>query len=176
MKRYGTTPERAPSSRPSSPTSIIFNGFHTATGLAYSHLALEILRTNPRLVIRGDQFAREFGLTAARWLVMGAVRDGPKSMSEIARDRGLMRQSVQEIVNEMVNQDLVTIVTSQSDKRAKLIELTFKGRSLFSKLTKRWAEQANHLSRSYTKQELAIALDVVRRMRAGLDEDKSTDQ
>jgi DNA-binding MarR family transcriptional regulator len=107
---------------------------------------------------------------------MGAVRDGPKSMSEIARDRGLMRQSVQEIVNEMVNQDLITIVPSQSDKRAKLIELTFKGRSLFSKLTKRWAEQANHLSRSYTKQELAIALDVVRRMRAGLDEDKSTDQ
>jgi DNA-binding MarR family transcriptional regulator len=176
MKRYGTTPDRAPSSRPSSPTSTIFNGFHTATGLAYSHLALEILRTNPRLVIRGDQFAREFGLTAARWLVMGAVRDGPKSMSEIARDRGLMRQSVQEIVNEMVNQDLVTIVTSQSDKRAKLIELTFKGRSFFSKLTKRWAQQANHLSRSYTKEELAIALDVVRRMRAGLEEDKSTDQ
>jgi DNA-binding MarR family transcriptional regulator len=175
MKRHGKALDGAlpPSS---SPTSSIFNGFHTASGLAYSHLVIELLRTNPRLITTGDQFAREFGLTAARWLVMGAVRDGPKSISEIARDRGLMRQSVQEIVNEMVHQDVVTVVTSQRDRRAKLVELTFKGRSLFSKLTKRWAEQANRLSRSYTKQELAIALDVVRRMRAGLEEGESTDQ
>lgn len=150
-------------------TSNAFDGFHTAAGLAYSHLVLELLRTNARLVMTGDKLAREFGLTAARWLVMGAIRDDAKSISEIARDRGLTRQSVQEIVNGMMHQRLVTLVTSPRDRRAKMVALTIKGVALFSKLTKRWAQQANRISRSFAKRELAIALDVVRRMRTGLE-------
>lgn len=46
----------------------------------------------------GDEIAVPEQLTAARWLVLGALQDGPLSPAEIARRRGLQRQSVRESV------------------------------------------------------------------------------
>jgi DNA-binding MarR family transcriptional regulator len=143
---------------------------HSAQGLAYSRFILDLLRANARLVAGGDALARDFGLSAARWLVMGAIREGERSISDIARDRCLARQSVQEIVNDMRQQKLVTLIQNPGDRRAKLVALTAKGARLFLALTAQWAQRANQLSQAFTKAEIATAADVVRRIRIDLDE------
>lgn len=155
---------------PAPATSAEFDRLHSAQGLAYSRLILALLRAHARLVADGDALAREFGLSAARWLVMGAIREGGRSIAAIARDRGLARQSVQEIVGDMRAQKLVTLVDDPEDRRAKLVALTAKGARLFLALTEQWAQRANRLSQAFTKAELATAADVMRRIRIDLDE------
>jgi hypothetical protein len=38
------------------------------------------------LAQEGDRLTAPYALTAARWLVLGALQDGPSSAAEIARD------------------------------------------------------------------------------------------
>ncbi len=48
----------------------------------------------------GDQLLAEFGLTSARWQVLGAVAlsGAPQPVASIARNMGLTRQAVQRVV------------------------------------------------------------------------------
>lgn len=147
-----------------------FDRLHTPSGLAYSRLILAMLHTSARMTVAGDELARQFGLSASRWLVMGAIRDGGRSVSDIARDRGLARQSVQETVNDMARRKLVTLAASPHDKRVNLVESTASGLKLFTALTERWAKRVNWLSRAYDKIGLTTALDVIERLAADVDE------
>lgn len=149
-------------------TSGQFDRLHTPAGLAYSRLVLALLHTGARMTAAGDELARQFGLSASRWLVMGAIRDGARSVSEIARDRGLARQSVQEIVNDMMRRRLVSVSDSPNDKRIKLVALTGTGFKLFLALTERWAKRVNRLARDFDEAELAEALEVIERLVAGI--------
>jgi DNA-binding MarR family transcriptional regulator len=146
-----------------------FDEFHTAAGLAYSRLVLQMLRVASGLTVAGDTLARDFGLSAARWLVMGAIRDGAKTISEIARERGLARQSVQETVNDMARQKLVVLSRSAEDGRSKLVRLTPRGLGMFTALTESWAERANRAARRFSRAELAAADDIVRRIGADIE-------
>ena len=163
----------AGTSEPTLPARIAsgeFDRLHTPAGLAYSRLVLAMLHTSARMTVAGDELARQFGLSASRWLVMGAIRDGGRSVSDIARDRGLARQSVQETVNDMARSKLVTLSASPHDKRVNLVELTAAGSKLFTALTERWAKRANRLSRAYDKASLATALEVIERLASDVDE------
>ncbi|HEX4194367.1 MAG TPA: MarR family winged helix-turn-helix transcriptional regulator [Stellaceae bacterium] len=146
-----------------------FYEVHTPAGLAYSRLVLQMLRVASDLTVAGDTLARDFGLSAARWLVMGAIRDGAKTISEIARERGLARQSVQETVNDMARQKLVVLVRSAEDGRSKLVRLTPRGLAMFTALTERWAERANRVARGFSRAELATAADIVSRIGADIE-------
>jgi DNA-binding MarR family transcriptional regulator len=166
---------RIPELPPRRATAAEFDRLHTPSGLAYSRLVLAMLHTSARMTAAGDELARQFGLSASRWLVMGAIREGGRSVSEIARDRGLTRQSVQEIVNDMVRRRLVSLSDSPEDKRVKLVALTETGFKLFSALTERWAQRVNRLSRGFDKAALATAREVIERLAADVA-DIATDE
>src|SRR5438045_4880048 len=67
---------------------------HTPEGAAMTEFILSLFRANGRLIAVGDQLARDFGLTAARWQVLGAITDTPRTVAQIARHFGLTRQGV----------------------------------------------------------------------------------
>jgi DNA-binding transcriptional ArsR family regulator len=86
----------------------------TAGGRAFSDLNVETFRLNGRLLLAGDRLTKGLGLTSARWQVMGALRSsGEITVSHIARNMGLQRQSVQRTVDLLEQEGLVKLVAKR---------------------------------------------------------------
>src|SRR3546814_10691446 len=73
--------------------------------------ALPICRLNGSLLATADRLVSKFGITAARWQVLGAIGMPavPETVARLARNMGLTRQSVQRVVNEMVDDGMLCL-------------------------------------------------------------------
>jgi len=67
---------------------------------------------------------------------------------------GLSRQAVQRLVNEMVIDDLLELDINPHHKRAKLLNLTKKGKSIYTKLERKQKPWAASLAKGLDKNEL----------------------
>src|SRR5215469_18732385 len=88
---------------------------------AVTELILEVFRLNGRLLAVGDALVGDIGLSSARWQVLGAVALSPVPLpvAHLARNMGLARQSVQRLVDEMMNDGLVCYAPNPHHRRAK---------------------------------------------------------
>jgi DNA-binding MarR family transcriptional regulator len=140
-------------------------------GMAVTDLILEVFRLNGRLLLAGDRLVASLGLTSARWQVLGAIALSPGSepVARLARSRGLNRQGVQRIVDELAAKGLVGFRDNPHHRRAKLVELTPAGLSVYeaaNRLQKPWAEA---LSRGLDADELATAGKLLKSLRKRLE-------
>ncbi len=118
-----------------------------------------------------EQIAGELGQTAARWHVMSGVSQDALSVPAIARRLGLTRQSVQRVVNELVDAGLVTLEENPDHQRSPLVRLTSAGHDVLEELFRRSdATRAALLDRSgLSATELDQARQVVRSLLAAFD-------
>jgi DNA-binding MarR family transcriptional regulator len=144
---------------------------HTAAGAAFTQLVIEVFRLNGVLIAVGDGMTKDLGLTSARWQVLGAIGKAPKTVAEAARQMGLTRQNVQRIADWLVENGIAEFVDNPNHRRAKLVALTRKGMALRDRLGERQGKWANETGAQTTTAELAAAADVLRRLRAVLDEE-----
>jgi DNA-binding MarR family transcriptional regulator len=140
-----------------------------------SALFLDIFRANANLVAAGDRLVAPLGLTSARWQVLGAVAMAPvpQTVAHIARDMGLARQSVQRLVNELVDAGLFEMRDNPHHRRAKLVCLTPKGKEAINaaqNLQKPWVEG---LATGIDSEKIAIAAEVLQTLATRLDADRS---
>jgi DNA-binding MarR family transcriptional regulator len=140
-----------------------------------SALFLDIFRANANLVAAGDRLVAPLGLTSARWQVLGAVAMAPvpQTVAHIARDMGLARQSVQRLVNELVDVGLFEMRDNPHHRRAKLVCLTPKGKEAINaaqNLQKPWVEG---LATGIDSEKIAIAAEVLQTLATRLDADRS---
>jgi DNA-binding MarR family transcriptional regulator len=140
-----------------------------------SALFLDIFRANANLVAAGDRLVAPLGLTSARWQVLGAVAMAPvpQTVAHIARDMGLARQSVQRLVNELVDAGLFEMRDNLHHRRAKLVCLTPKGKEAINaaqNLQKPWVEG---LATGIDSEKIAIAAEVLQTLATRLDADRS---
>jgi DNA-binding MarR family transcriptional regulator len=86
----------------------MFSGRHTTPNKPTNDLIVEVFRLNGCLLATADSLASKFGITAARWQVLGAIGlpAVPETVARLARNMGLARQSVQRVVNEMVEEGI----------------------------------------------------------------------
>ncbi|HEX3325719.1 MAG TPA: MarR family transcriptional regulator, partial [Actinomycetota bacterium] len=92
----------------------------------------------------GDALAKPAGQTSARWQVMAAVEDEPRSVAKIAQLLVLARQSVQRVADILESEGLVLYEANPRHRRAKLVRLTPKGRRTLTKIQdaqRGWADQ-----------------------------------
>lgn len=149
-----------------------FNAFdHPA-----SVLALETFRLNGALIAMGDALTAPFGLTSARWQVMGAIAEAQGSLpvASLARNMGLVRQSVQRIVGELSDGGLACLVENPHHKRAKLVQLTAKGADLFDQVNARWLPLAERLLSDLSADETGRCVALLRVMRDRVEGLRST--
>lgn len=101
---------------------------------ATNDLIVEVFRLNGLLISTADKLVSKFGLTGARWQVLGAIVmcGTPETVARLARNMGLTRQSVQRVVNEMVEEGMLTFRENPHHQRAKLVALTKKGETAFA--------------------------------------------
>lgn len=137
-----------------------------------TELVDEVFRLSDAFARAGDQIVAEDDLTASRWLTLGAVAHGPRSVAGIARRRGLRRQSASESVAQLEAAGLVERAPDPADARAPLVHLTEEGRRTLDRIRPRRLAWAERTSAAVTEAELAAAVDLLRRLRAVLTEDE----
>jgi DNA-binding MarR family transcriptional regulator len=137
-----------------------------------SRLALEVFRLNGALIAAGDSLAAPLGLTSARWQVMGAVAEarGGLPVAGLARNMGLVRQSVQRVADELAAEGLVRFVPNPHHRRAKLLQLTERGEALFAKVNRRWLAVADLLKDVLGTKDIARAVELLRAAREHLNQ------
>lgn len=100
-----------------------------------------IIALSGQFVDAGDAITAPEGLSAAQWLVLGALQEGAMTPAQIARKRGLRRQSIRETVARLERNGLVAR-TEGTDRRTFLVELTGKGSKTLTRIEPRrrkWA-------------------------------------
>src|SRR5262245_4684939 len=96
-------------------------------GDAFSGLVIRVFRLGGMLEHEGDALARPAGQTTARWQVLAAVEDVPRSVAEIARALNLARQSVQRVADALEEAGLVRYADNPRHRRARLVVPTDAG-------------------------------------------------
>lgn len=126
-------------------------------------LIVEVFRLNGLLLATADKLVSRFGLTGARWQVLGAIAMSatPETVARLARNMGLTRQSVQRVVNEMVEEGMLRLRDNPHHQRAKLVELTKKGAAAFDAAIELQVPWVQALSEGISKKRLLDARDVL---------------
>lgn len=141
----------------------------TTEGEALTSLMLETFRLNGALLASGNQLTKPFGLTSARWQVLGPIAEGILTVAQIARRMGLARQGVQRIVNDLVDLGLVVFEPNIDHKRAPLVVLTKAGKEVMAQVDKAQAVWVNNLTVGLSERQIRQALKVIETVREGIE-------
>lgn len=141
----------------------------TKAGDAVSDMFLTTFRLNGAFLGAGDRISAPFGLTAARWQILGSIMSADKTVSQVAREMGLTRQSVQRISNVLVDEGQVEFIDNPAHRRAKLLSPTKAGREAMYGLREVQYNWANDTSDGFNAEELARCVDLMRQVADRLD-------
>jgi DNA-binding MarR family transcriptional regulator len=126
-------------------------------------LIVEVFRLNGLLIATADKLVARFGLTGARWQVLGAIEmsETPETVARLARNMGLTRQSVQRVVNAMVDEGMLSFRDNPHHQRARLVEMTGKGRAAFEAALELQVPWVKALSEGISTQRLLDTREVL---------------
>lgn len=135
-------------------------------------LALATFRANGALLSAGDALTAPFGLSSARWQVMGAVvlAGQPLTVPQIARNMGLSRQSVQRLIDELQKQEMVTLAPNPHHKRARLVRLSPAGEAAYGAVMLQWNALAARLAAGMDETQVKAATQALETLCIRLDE------
>lgn len=148
---------------------------HTTAGRHFTDIVLNVFKLSGLLIIEGDNITDEFGLSSARWKVLGALSFSPNPMtvSQIANAMGQTRQGVQRLVNEMRDDGFLIFQDNPNHKRAKIIALTAKGKKAYVKVDKKQIPWANSIAAGIKESELKTASNVLKKLIERLEAKRS---
>ncbi len=135
---------------------------------ALAELIFETFRLNGCLVAAGDRLTADLGLTNARWQILRAIADQPHSVAQIARSLDLSRQAVQRIADLLVEEGFAAFSVNPEHKRAKLLDLTPKGREVLEEANRRHARRSRRLAASFGAGRIDSALWLMQSLRRRL--------
>lgn len=104
---------------------------------AYRLLIAEVFELAGASRATSERIAASSGQTAARWHVMSVVSEDALNVPGIARRLGQTRQSVQRVVNDLVDAGLVSLQPNPDHERSPLATLTEDGRHVLDELFQR---------------------------------------
>lgn len=141
-------------------------------GPVFTEVVLEVFKLGGFLVSEGDQMGSEYGITSARWKILGALAlaGEPQTVPQIARSMGLTRQAIQRLVDAMHKDGFLIFLQNPEHKRARLIGLSDLGEEIYSKLYDKQSEWASACSKGFSPEELEITLSVLKRISDNFDQ------
>ncbi|MER7312122.1 MULTISPECIES: MarR family winged helix-turn-helix transcriptional regulator [Streptomyces] len=142
---------------------------------ALIEVTVEVFAVNGRLLREGDSLTAHVGLTSARWQVAGLLLSGPSTVARLARERGLRRQAVQQTVERLKAEGIVTTRPNPHDQRSPLVELTARGRQALDDLRPLERQWLGYLAEDIPVEDMHVAIAVLRRLRERLDAHPATE-
>jgi DNA-binding MarR family transcriptional regulator len=115
----------------------------TPAGEAFTSFVVQVAGLGGEFTAMGEKLAALGGQTLARWVVLDAAADGPASVAQIARRRGMARQSVQRVADLLVRDRLAVYQDNPDHLRAKLLTPTAHGKRVLGTIStaqKAWAD------------------------------------
>jgi DNA-binding MarR family transcriptional regulator len=115
----------------------------------------------------GEVVHGQGGLTAVqRELLSQLLDDGPRTVPDVARSRGVSRQNVQTVVNALAARGLLQSAANPRHRRSARIELTPSGRSTALDIRRREGQVAADLVPDIDAADLDRAAETLRRLQA----------
>ena len=136
-------------------------------------LVLSIFRLNGFFLHAGERLTAEIGLTTVRWQVLGAVLHEPLTVSAIARDMGLTRQSVQRTADLLVEEGSCEYVPNPAHRRAKLLSATDYGLNSVRQLGPRVTAWSKRVRESVGDDVVDAATVSVKELMSALSRDEA---
>lgn len=133
-------------------------------GEALSELTALVFRLDALLKATGDALAEPAGQTTARWRVLGSLVNGPMTVSQIAADWWLARQSVQRVADLLAHEGLVAYEANPADRRAQLVRITPQGLSALHRIRAAQHEWAKTVAGRIGTQDLRTANQILSRV------------
>ena len=143
-------------------------------GEALTALILETFRLNGALLAAGNKLTKSVGMTSARWQVMGSMHESKHDLTvaQIARRRGLARQGVQRIVNDLQELGFVVLEDNIDHKRSPLVSISDKGWEVMAKIDEAQAEWVNGLCDGLSQAQIVEALELMETVRVRCEKTK----
>lgn len=135
------------------------------TGLRpIDELILLVFRLNGSLIDAGGRLVEDIGLTPAWWQVLGALvlSPVPLTVPQIARNMGLARQSVQRVVDVLLEKEFVQLEDNPHHRRAKLVAITSSGEQVYEQAQERQHPWAAKLTAGLSRDDIVAALGVLK--------------
>jgi len=147
-------------------------------GEALTDLILSLFRVNNLTLAWGDRIVAPYGLTSARWQILGAIvyAERPQPVAWLARDLGAQRQNVQRIVNDLHKEGLIVFEPNPHHRRAQLVVLTEKGKQAYSAAIGAYNPKANALADGLPLKDIITAHRVVTMLREKLQRDSGDEK
>ncbi|MDQ0560421.1 DNA-binding MarR family transcriptional regulator [Rhizobium mesoamericanum] len=147
-------------------------------GDALTDLILALFRANNLTLMWGDRLVGPFGLTSARWQILGAIVHAtrPQPVAWLARDLGANRQNVQRIVNDLHQEGIVMFEPNPHHRRAHLVVLTEKGRRAYDSAINAYNPRVDAVAEDLSVDDIRIAHRVMATLRARLEEEMDAEK
>lgn len=133
---------------------------HSEISGLISETVVAIFQANGKMLEWGDAFTAPFGLTSARWQILGAIAwAGQKQTApQIAEQMGVSRQGAQKQLNLLVDDGLIEKLSNPSHQRSPHYRLSEKGSSLFDSVNQAWQAHATQTGDAFSAQDLETTL------------------
>jgi DNA-binding MarR family transcriptional regulator len=138
-------------------------------GDAFSGLVIRVFRLAGLLGAEGDALARPAGQTTARWQVLAAVDDAPRSVAEIARVLGLARQSVQRVADALEESGFVRYEDNPRHRRARLVVATPAGTEALRRIEREQRPWADAIGAAVGQRDLDRLRTLLDRLTAAVE-------
>lgn len=133
-------------------------------------LVITVFRLNGALLAAGDHITAPFGLTSARWQVLGALafNESPLTIPRVADYMGMSRQAVIKQIKLLLADGLVQSQSNDAHKRAELWSLTAAGRAQYESVMAAQRVLAQQWRKGLTVAELRACTRMLERMEASV--------
>ncbi|MEM7204376.1 MAG: MarR family transcriptional regulator [Planctomycetota bacterium] len=150
----------------------------TASGEAVTRLILQSFHLHGLLGAAGDELTEPWGLSSAKWKVLGAIAHAgqPLHVAQIGRNMGLTRQGVQRTVNELEEAGLVELVDNPDHQRARLVRLKPRGEKVYGEIMAEQTRWSNDLADGISERTIQSAVGVMLTLSERLRENKKRSQ
>ena len=144
---------------------------------AIDELIIAVFRLNGSLIEAGSRLVEDIGLTPAWWQVLGALALSPVPLTvpQIARNMGLARQSVQRVVDLLLEKRFVRLEDNPHHRRAKLVVLSREGSAVYEEAQRRQRPWARSLAAGLAEEAISAAATVLKRLDQRLASQNSFD-
>jgi DNA-binding MarR family transcriptional regulator len=123
-----------------------------------------------RLKALGDDLHGDLAVTSAMRAVMETLSaEGPMTVPQIARAKGVTRQHIQLLADALAEAGLAAVKENPAHRRSSLIALTEKGKRTFAKMRAREIPVVSELANEFDAQDLDRATAVLTRLAARLE-------
>ena len=134
-----------------------------------SRVLTELTYTFFRTRVEADRITGVRGQSSGRYGLLGTlVREGPRTVAEIARSRPVARQGVQRLADDLAAEGLVEYLDNPRHRRSRLLRITPAGERTWRALSRLQLAHAGALGADIPLTDLRTAARVLRALRERL--------